>query len=70
MRIIITKEEAINAWKGMNADLMLSEDTEIEIENTSLVGNGTITINPSPLIPRGVGGMEMTTLLYDETNNK
>lgn len=58
MKIIITKEEAINAWKGMNADLMLSEDTEIEIENTS------------HLIPRGVGGMEMTTLLYDETNNK
>lgn len=53
MKIIITKEEAINAWKGMNADLMLSEDTEIEIENTS------------HLIPRGVGGTEMTTLLYD-----
>lgn len=69
MKIIITKEEAINAWKGMNADLMLSEDTEIEIENTSLVGNGTTTL-PIPYVGDSLKGTGGTILCGDETNNK
>lgn len=68
MKIIITKEEAINAWKDMNADLRLSKDTVIEIENTSLGGNGTTTY-PMPYvadISRGTGG---AILCGDATNN-
>lgn len=38
MKIIITKEEAIKAWKDMNADLRLSKDIVIEIERDNFVG--------------------------------
>lgn len=67
MKIIITKEEAINAWKKEN--LQHDSTVLVEIENTSLVGNGTTTL-PIPYVGDSLKGTGGTILCGDETNNK
>ena len=44
MKIIITKQEAIEAWKDINSDLRLNKDTVIELEKDDIAIAGTTTI--------------------------
>lgn len=46
MKIIITKKEAIQAWKDINSDLRLNKDTIIELEKDNITTTGTTSFTP------------------------
>lgn len=55
MKIIITNQEAIQAWKDINSDLRLASDTIIEIErdNIAIVGTTSFTPHGAGIAVRG-----------------